>query len=116
VFVGVLFLARLCFIRQHAALRRIYKVGVALIFSALATVASSAEISEKWRIRNDFARAVQLTEKQQYALTIDGANQVLGPFLFGFQAMMIFVALLSLASLIRIAWPIFPSAETYKKN
>ncbi|MEZ6095274.1 MAG: hypothetical protein R3C03_13755 [Pirellulaceae bacterium] len=62
-------------------------------FAILATASSGQEIQEKWRIRHDWAEnhPGQMSEEAYNALTVDGANLLLGPFVYGFVALCIFV-------------------------
>jgi len=54
-------------------------------FIYISLIASSAAISEKWRIRQEWGKQnwKSLTEREQKALCADGANLVMGPFIFG---------------------------------
>ncbi|PCJ54036.1 MAG: hypothetical protein COA79_22290 [Planctomycetota bacterium] len=76
---------------------RILKLGLGALlimtFSILATISSGLQISEKWRIRQEWymPRFDSLTDLQRSIATADGANKSLGPFLFGFDAYMIFL-------------------------
>jgi len=81
---GVLILALLNFIKSDA-IRRITKAILLLTFSLLALQASSAAITEKWKIRHAWGEKnwIQLSEQEQNALMADGANLVMGPFLVG---------------------------------
>jgi len=91
---GVAVLAALSFVRNRW-LRRTAKVIVILVFGVLATDFSAREIQEKWRIRGEWADAHvdQMTDAGWNVLTVDGANLTLGPLIYGFQAILLFVAM-----------------------
>lgn len=84
---GALFLSLLSWLRNNWV-RRTMKLLVVLIGVYLATDASSWEIREKWRIRQDWTSSNwdSMTESQQSSAMTDGANLVLGPLLFGAMA------------------------------
>jgi hypothetical protein len=102
---GVLTLALLNFIKSDLN-RRIAKVILFLGFSFLALQASSAAITEKWRIRHAWGDEnwEQLSEQEQNALMTDGANLVLGPVLEGGgYAFWLFGGVLVLSRIIRFS-------------
>lgn len=86
---------------RHKKLRRAAKVIAMLGFAALATEWSSREIAEKWRLRREWPGS--MTQDEQYALTIDGANMTLGPVIYGFQAFLVFGVVTVITWLIRLA-------------
>jgi hypothetical protein len=100
---GVLILSLLNCIKSDP-IRRIAKAVLLLAFSILALQASSAAITEKWRIRHAWGEEnwEQLSEQEQNALTADGANLVMGPFLVGgANAFWLFGGVLVLSRIIR---------------
>jgi len=84
IIAGIAVLIVLSFIRTTPA-RVILKIAAVFGFSCLATVASSLEISEKWRIRGEWVEAhwESLTDAQRDIAQADGANLVMGPFIYG---------------------------------
>ena len=82
--VGTLVLILLNWIRKPAA-RRVLKVLLAITFTYLAVQASSAAIFEKWRIRYEWGKQNRssVTEQEDTALCADGANLLMGPFIYG---------------------------------
>lgn len=70
------------------SLRWTLNVFAVLVMGYFAIEYSSKEIEEKWRIRNEWVQTNQdsFTEKEQSAVTVDGANRVLGPILIGGQS------------------------------
>lgn len=103
VWAGVGMLVVLSLIR-HAVLRRILKVVAIVGLTMMATQWSSAEIEEKWRIRGEWAdtHPAEMTEQGYEALTVDGANRLLGPVIYGFRAGLIFIAVATILLVVRI--------------
>ena len=79
--VGLLLFACL----PHPWLRRIAYVSITFTTIWTATQYSSLETEEKWRIRYQYADTHQatLTGSELDAVTIDGANRLLGPLADG---------------------------------
>lgn len=90
--IGVASLIVLSFVRR-STLRRTSKCIAAFLSAFLAADFSAREIQEKWRIRGEWAETHQdqMTDAGWDALSADGANLVLGPLIYGFQATAIFV-------------------------
>ncbi len=87
-------------------IRRLGKLAVILLFSVMATHFANLEIQEKWRIRYEWAtfHSSKMTDASFERLNFgDGANQSLGPFLFGFMAFLLLVATAGAASIVRMA-------------
>ena len=82
--IGATILILMNGIRKPSA-RRVLKILFALGLTYLTLHASSAAITEKWRIRHDWGKqnGDTLTNEEQNALYADGANLVMGPFLYG---------------------------------
>lgn len=79
--------------------------GITILgFAFAATWYSACEIQEKWRIRGDWAdtHAERMTADGWDALSADGANLLLGPLIFGFQALLLFVAVSLVLAALRI--------------
>ena len=100
VFIGLVTLAGMCFIKKPA-IRRILKVGTVVVFSVLAIRASELEITEKWRLRAQLHDNPSLTEEEKIAIFADGANRIAGPIAGGGGAFVIFTGLLLSARFIR---------------
>ena len=100
--VGVIVLLSLI---RHNVLRRILKVVAIGGLAMTATQWSSSEIEEKWRLRAEWAdtHPAEMTEQGYEALTIDGANRLLGPLIYGVQAGLIFVGVAAFLFVIRVA-------------
>ncbi len=92
VIIGVLLLIVSSCIRSPAW-RRSLKVLISIVLTILATEFAGREISEKWRLRQDWAagQREQLTPAQQDALISDGANLTIGPLAAGVQAGFVFL-------------------------
>lgn len=87
-------------------LRGAAKLIAALGFAYYAAIYAEAEIFEKWRIRREWAAAHKelMTEANQHALTVDGANLTLGPILMGVQALGLLFAVVVATELARYLW------------
>ena len=70
---------------KFIAVRRVTKIISFLILIYVAMIASSMQISEKWRIRHEWGHANEstITDRERRALTADGANLVMGPMIYG---------------------------------
>lgn len=68
----------------HRWLRRLAYLTITLATVSAATQFSSLDIEEKWRIRFQYANdhQAELTEEELSAVTVDGANRLLGPIYF----------------------------------
>ncbi|MEM9645581.1 MAG: hypothetical protein AAF989_11370 [Planctomycetota bacterium] len=100
--VGVLIVLSLI---RHDVLRRVLKVIAmgGLVMTAMEW--SSSEIEEKWRIRREWAdtHPAEMTEQGYEALTVDGANRLLGPLIDGAHAGLLFVGVAIALFVIRVA-------------
>ncbi len=65
----------------HPWLRRLAYLSITFTTVWAATQYSSLETEEKWRIRYQYAEVheAELTEQELNAVTVDGANRLLGP-------------------------------------
>jgi hypothetical protein len=84
-------------------LRRIGKLVAIAVFSVAATQFSIQNIQEKWRIRREWAEShpERMTRDGLEALSVDGANLLLGPLLQGCQAFLLFVGVAIVLSILR---------------
>ena len=82
--IGTAILIVIAFV-QPTWLRWTLNVFAVLAMGYFAIEYSSMEIEEKWRIRSEWGKANHdsLTESDRFAVTVDGANRVLGPILVG---------------------------------
>lgn len=85
--ISIVILIALSFV-PRPTLRHVAKILVIIACGFAATKLSFREIEEKWRIRTDWAERHNdtLSDAEREALTADGANRSLGPFLIGMQA------------------------------
>ena len=70
---------------KNAVVRRVFKVGIFITSLFLAIAAAAMEISEKWRIRDEWVEANKehIADSQMNILIVDGANLALGPIIIG---------------------------------
>lgn len=101
---GFAILIVLSLLRQRV-LRRCAKLVAIFGLTAIAIEGAGREISEKWRLRREWAgaNASQMTPEGENALTVDGANLTLGPLIYGFQAFIVLCVAALVISLIRSA-------------
>jgi hypothetical protein len=84
--IAVMLLLLVAFIPHRVFLLRWVMSAVIVLAAAwITTDYSSREIEEKWRIRYEYAKEheTELTEDERHAVTVDGANRLLGPLMFG---------------------------------
>lgn len=103
LWTGVVLLMALSLVRTEW-MRRGAQIVVIVALTVVATKFSWLEIQEKWRIRGEWAQAhsTLMTPADREALTCDGANLTLGPLIYGFQALMLFVVVAVALFLVRI--------------
>ena len=70
---------------KSAGSRRFTKLLFLVALPIFATLTSSVEIERKWQLRREFTEENResLTEDQAMAVTVDGANRLMGPVLEG---------------------------------
>jgi hypothetical protein len=100
--LGVALLIALSFV-HNSAVRRTSKVIAIVALAFVAAEFSSREVQEKWRLRVAWADAHEdhMKESDWNTLTVDGANRTLGPLIYGFQAMAMFIGVALVLSVIR---------------
>ena len=84
--IAIMLLLFVAFIPHRVYLLRWVMSAVIVLAAAwITTDYSSREIEEKWRIRYKYAKEheAELTEDERHAVTVDGANRLLGPLMFG---------------------------------
>ena len=99
---GIVLLTCLAFIRNK--ILRISLQILAMFFCTVASIAaSSLAINEKWRIRHEWTSQHwdNLTAEQQDIAIADGANIVMGPYLYGIEAFLFLLFFGCLIELIR---------------
>ena len=66
-------------------IRRCGYLFVTLATAWIATEFASLEIEEKWRIRYAYTEKHRdvLSEDERFAVTVDGANRLVGPLIYG---------------------------------
>jgi hypothetical protein len=91
------------YLMKDVWLRRIGKLVAIAVFSVAATEFSVQNIQEKWRIRREWAEShpERMTGDGLEALSVDGANLLLGPLLQGCQAFLLFVGVAIVLSILR---------------
>lgn len=84
--IAIMLLLLVAFLPDRVYLVR-WVINVAVVLGAawISTEYASQEIDEKWRIRYEYADAhrTELTDDERLAVTVDGANRLLGPLMFG---------------------------------
>ncbi len=99
---GVVLIVVLALIRK-ANVRRWSMTVAIILLTIAATEFLGREIVEKWRIRNEWTIAHEnsLTARQTEIAIADGANLLLGPLIFGFQAFCTFIIVAAATALVR---------------
>jgi hypothetical protein len=100
--ISIVILIALSLVPQPT-LRHVAKVLVILACGFATIKLSAREIEEKWSIRWDWAQRHEntLSDAEREALTADGANRALGPFLIGMQTVVWLTALCGVLYVIR---------------
>lgn len=93
IWLGVGVLVALSFVKIRRW-RVFGKVVAVLFFWVFATLGADWSIHEKWKIRWAWVKAHEdsLTDAQWATATADGANLSMGPFLYGFLALLSLMA------------------------
>jgi hypothetical protein len=102
--LGVVSLFAFSFVHR-CTLRRTLKSITIFVSASLAADFSAREIQEKWRIRGEWAETHKdrMTDAGWDALMTDGANLVLGPLIYEFQAMAILMGVAFMLFVVRKA-------------